>query len=116
MSKQFQTNEFSRSTQFSSIWPMDRTLPGATTPGRVDLGSMAMKDYSTFPKTPALLDSHHQIVACYIQDTCCWEGVPIWRGAVGVFDSPYQLSHSLSGTGSSPSEKMQAMNSTATVD
>ena len=29
---------------------------------RVDLGAMAMKGYSTFPKTPALLEPHHQIV------------------------------------------------------
>ncbi len=29
---------------------------------RVDLGVMAMKGYSAFPKVPALLDIHHQIV------------------------------------------------------
>ena len=29
---------------------------------RMDLGAMAMKGYSTFPKTPALLEPHHQIV------------------------------------------------------
>ena len=29
---------------------------------RVDLGAMAMKGYSTFPKAPALLEPHHQIV------------------------------------------------------
>ena len=29
---------------------------------RVDLGAMAMKGYSAFPKAPALLESHHQIV------------------------------------------------------
>ena len=28
----------------------------------VDLGAMAMKRYSAFPKTPALLEPHHQIV------------------------------------------------------
>ena len=30
---------------------------------------MAMKGCSTFPKAPALLEPHHQIVSCYIQDT-----------------------------------------------
>ena len=29
---------------------------------RVDLGAMAMKEYSAFPKAPALLKYHHQIV------------------------------------------------------
>ena len=41
---------------------MDRTLSGATTPGQRDLGAMAMKEYSEFPKAPALLKPHHQIV------------------------------------------------------
>ena len=29
---------------------------------RLDLGAMAMKGYSIFPKAPALLEPHHQIV------------------------------------------------------
>ena len=29
---------------------------------RVDLGAMAMKGYSAFPKALALLEPHHQIV------------------------------------------------------
>ena len=29
---------------------------------RVDLGAMAMKGYSTFPKAPTLLEPHHQMV------------------------------------------------------
>ena len=29
---------------------------------RVDLGAVAMKEYSAFPKAPALLELHHQIV------------------------------------------------------
>ena len=29
---------------------------------RVDLGAMAMKGYSAFPKAPALLKPHNQIV------------------------------------------------------
>ena len=30
---------------------------------------MAIKGYSAFPKAPALLEPHHQIILCYIQDT-----------------------------------------------
>ena len=29
---------------------------------RVYLGAMAVKGYSAFPKAPALLESHHQII------------------------------------------------------
>ena len=36
---------------------------------RVDLGAMAMKGYSALPKTPALLEPHHQIIYCHIQGT-----------------------------------------------
>ena len=36
---------------------------------RVNLETMAMKGYSTFPKALALLEPHHQIVKCHIQNT-----------------------------------------------
>ena len=36
---------------------------------RVDLGVMVMKRYSAFPKAPALLEPHHQMVSCHIQET-----------------------------------------------
>ena len=35
------------------------------------LGAMAMKGCSVFLKTPALLEPHHEIVWCHIQDTHC---------------------------------------------
>ena len=58
----FQVIQFCISTQFRSICPIDRTLSGATSPGRVDLGAMAMKECFAFPKAPALLEPPHQIV------------------------------------------------------
>ena len=57
---------------------------------RVDLGAMAMKGCSVFPKASALLGPHHQTVKCRIQDTC-WEVLPLCRGAVSVFYSPSRL-------------------------
>ena len=36
---------------------------------RVDLGAIAVKGCSAFPKAPASLELHHQIVQCHIQDT-----------------------------------------------
>ena len=35
----FQTIQFSISTHFSSIWPINRALSGATTPGQSEPGS-----------------------------------------------------------------------------
>ena len=51
----FQAIQFSISTQFSSIWLIDQVLP---LQARVDLGVMAIKGYSAFPKAPALLEPH----------------------------------------------------------
>ena len=51
----------------SFIWPIDKTLSGATT--RVDLGVMTIKGYSAFPSAPKLLEPHHQIVLYHNQDT-----------------------------------------------
>ena len=44
------------------IFPIDKTLKGTTSPTIVDLGAMAMKGYSAFPKAPALLELHYHIV------------------------------------------------------
>ena len=57
----FQTIQVIISTQFSSVWPIGRTLSGATTLDHVHLGVMAMKRYSAIPQTPALLEPHNQI-------------------------------------------------------
>ena len=65
----FQAIQFSISTRFSSISPIDRTLTNATTQARVDLGFRAMKEYPAFLKIPALLEFPHQIVSCHIQQT-----------------------------------------------
>ena len=47
---------------------------------RVDLGAMAIKGYSAFPKAPATLEPQHQIVLCYIQDTH-WRGFTPLQGS-----------------------------------
>ena len=68
----FQTIQFSVITQFSSIWPIDRTLSGATTLSESEPGSDSNKGVLYIPQAPALLKHHHQIVWCHIQDTR-WE-------------------------------------------
>ena len=56
----FQAIQFSITTQFSSIWPIDMTLLGVTTPS--DVNAMAVNGYSAFPIAPALLEPYDQIV------------------------------------------------------
>ena len=67
-----------------SIWPIERTLSDATT--AVDIWAMAMKGYSTFPKSPKLVPSR-QIVLCHIQDNRLKLVLPLCR-SVGVFYTP----------------------------
>ena len=50
----------------------------------MDQGAMAMKGYSAFPKAPALLEPHHQIVKYRIQNTR-WAVLTLCRDIVGVF-------------------------------
>ena len=80
----FQATQFSISTQFSSIQPIDRTLSGATTRARVDHGAMAMNGNFAFPKAPELLEPHHQIVECHTQETR-WVGLtPLQRSCLSI--------------------------------
>ena len=58
MSKQFYFKEHSLVLFDPQIGPC-QVLPRWI---RVDLEVMTMKGYSTFPKAPALLEPHHQIV------------------------------------------------------
>ena len=62
----FQTIQFSISTQFSSMWPIDSTLSGATTPDQSGPGSDGKRGVIRFPKALALLKPYHQIVLGYI--------------------------------------------------
>ena len=58
---------------------------------RVNLGAMAMKGYSAFPKAPAILEPRHQIASCHFQDTHWGGSYPLCKEAVGVFYSPSWL-------------------------
>ena len=57
---------------------------------RIDLWAMAMKGLSTFPKAPASLEPHFQIIYCHIQDTS-WGIIPFCREAIGIFSRPNRL-------------------------
>ena len=61
----FSDNIFEQTKQFSSIWPIDRTLSGAITPGQSEPRSDRNKGYSTYPKAPALQEPHHDNLVIY---------------------------------------------------
>ena len=65
----FQTIQFSISRLLVRFNPYRGPYQGLTRRARVDLGAMAMKRCSAFPRPPASLNPHHQIVYCHIQDT-----------------------------------------------
>ena len=44
------------------MWPIDRTLSGATTPGLSETGSDDNKGLLCIPKSPVLLEPDYQIV------------------------------------------------------
>ena len=50
----FQTSQFSLSTQFSSIWPIERTLSGAITPGQRGPGSNGNDDILCIPQSSSI--------------------------------------------------------------
>ena len=61
---------------------------------RVELGAIAMKEYSAFPKVPGL-EPHHRIFS-FISRTLVWGVLLICRDAIGVFYSSSRLSLYLS--------------------
>ena len=50
----FQTIQFSINTQFSSIWPIDRTLSSTTNPGQSEPGSDGNKEVLHIPQSSSI--------------------------------------------------------------
>ena len=63
----------------SSIWPINRTLSGATIPGQSRPGSDDNKGVLSIPKSLSLLEPYHQIIKCHIQDTRWGSLTPLQR-------------------------------------
>ena len=96
MSKTFliQTIQFSISTQFSSIWPIDIALSGATIPDQNGPGSDDNERVLRIPQSSSITGASPSdcFVPYPIQGTRCEGGVlPFYRGAVGVFYCPSQM-------------------------
>ena len=54
---QLQTIQFSVITQFSSIWPIGRTLSGATTPGQSGPGSNSNEGTLSIPQSSSITEA-----------------------------------------------------------
>ena len=77
---------------FSSIWTIDRTLSGVTTPGQSGPGSDGNEVALCFPQSSNITGTSPSDCLVSLQDTRCGEGVvPLCRDAVGVFYSPRRL-------------------------
>ena len=50
----FQAIQFSISTQFISVWPIDKTLSGATTLGQSELGSDGNEGVLCIPQSSSI--------------------------------------------------------------
>ena len=75
----FQTIQPGISAQFSSLWPIDRTPSGATTPDQCGPGAMPMKGYSAFYKAPELLSLYIRFfsIRTFVRGV-----LPLCKGAV----------------------------------
>ena len=92
----FRTIKFSISTQFSSFWPIGRTLSGVTTPGQSVPGSDVNKGILSISGSSSISgDSAADCLVSY-QDTRWGGGVsPLCREAVGVLYCPSRLNNYL---------------------
>ena len=93
MLKQFYFKQFSLALVRSLVLFNPLIGPYQVLPfrARVNLGALAMKRYSAFPKAPASLEPYHQIVLCHVQDSRWGRVFPLNRGAVGIFYSLIRL-------------------------
>ena len=82
----FQKSVFSISTQFSSIWPMGKTLSGATTPGQSGLGNNGNEGVLRIPSSSRITGTSPSVYLVPYPGHSFGEGVfSLSRGAIGVF-------------------------------
>ena len=81
----FQVIHVSISTLFTSIWPIDRSLSGATNPGQNGPGSDSILQSSSITRI-----SPSDCLVSYTGHSL-WKVLTLFRGAVGIFYSPSWL-------------------------
>ena len=106
--------QFSVSTQFTSIWPIDRTLLGVTTPGQSGLGSDGNEGVLYIFQSASITGASPSDCLVSYQDIR-WGNLTLCRDAVGVFCSLSQLGQT-SLRESYPCAEMQSMYSTVSAD
>ena len=86
----FQIIQFDINTQFSSIWPIDRTLSGATIPSQCGPGSDDNEGVLHIPQISSITGttpSEFRVISRTLVDGV----LHLCREAVGVFYSPRRL-------------------------
>ena len=88
----FQVIQFSISILFSSIWPIDRILSGATTPGQSGPGSDCNEGVLHIPQSSSITGtSPSDCLVSYPEHLLSGGVLSLCRDAVSVFYSPSQL-------------------------
>ena len=88
--------QFKMSTQFSSIWTIDRTLSCATTPNQSGPGSDVSERVLHIPQSYSITGTSHIRLFIVINRTLVGgEILPLGWEAIGVFYSPSQLGNLL---------------------
>ena len=91
----FEVIQFSISTKFSSIWTIDWTLSGVTTPGQSGPGSDGNGGVLRIPQRSSITGtSLSDCLVSYLGHSL-EEVLLLCRDAVGVFYRPSRLGHSL---------------------
>ena len=113
----FKIIQFSISTQFSSIWPIDSTLSGATTPGQSGLGNDRNERVLRIYQCSSIIETSPSDCLVSYQDTIWgWGSYPSSEIQAVYLTAPadWATGHSLGG--SYPSTEMQSVYSTSPAD
>ena len=72
----FQTIQFTIYTQFSSIWPIERTLTGAATPGQSGARNDGNEGLLRIPHSSSINGSSPSDILASYQDIRWWKSYP----------------------------------------
>ena len=93
----FQTIQFSISTHYNSIWPIDRTLSCASTPGQSGPGSDSNEQVLHIPQSSSITGtSPPDCLVSYPGHSLKREVLPLCREAISGFYSSVQMGKVLS--------------------
>ena len=91
----FQAIQFSISTQFSSLWSIDRALSSATTPGQSEPGRDGNKGVLHIPQSSSITEASASDCLVPYQGHSLGGVLRLCRDAVSVFFGPSWLGHCL---------------------